>query len=281
MLTEGTPSSGFRNTLIWPAITLLALIGGCAKSTKPYGDGPGINPPSKAELAAVPDAIPKKEPPSAYGNPQSYEVFGKNYYPMKTATGYREQGIASWYGRKFHGRRTSSGEPYDMYAMTAAHRTLPLPSYVRVTNLVNQSNIIVKVNDRGPFHANRLIDLSYVAAWKLGITQEGTGLVEIEVVNPEVAIQPQPVITKPASAPGKLPQLFVQVGAFSQHKNAVRLKHNLANQLSTPVQVHQSGAAPGTGYKVQVGPIGSVALCDLLTQRLNELGIQDTHIVIR
>ena len=128
--------------------------------------------------------MPKVESKSKYGNPKSYVVFGKRYYVKDSAKGYVEQGIASWYGTKFHGRRTSSGETYDMYAMTAAHKTLPLPTYARVTNLENGRSVMVKVNDRGPFHQNRIIDLSYSAATRLGIVKTGTGRVEVEAIDP-------------------------------------------------------------------------------------------------
>lgn len=162
---------------------MLAL-GAC--STKRYSssggyyedDGPGAIPP---DVANIPDAVPRSEPRSRSGN-KPYQVFGKQYVPISDAAGYRERGVSSWYGKKFHGRPTSSGEPYDMYAMTAAHRTLPLPSYVRVRNLENGRSVIVRVNDRGPFLNNRIIDLSYAAAAKLGIIGRGTGMVEIETV---------------------------------------------------------------------------------------------------
>ncbi|MEM7468811.1 MAG: septal ring lytic transglycosylase RlpA family protein [Pseudomonadota bacterium] len=142
-------------------------------------DGPGqARKASRAEKV-----VPKKEPLSKYGNPESYVVFGKRYYTLKSAAGFKERGIASWYGKKFHGRKTSSGEVYDMYKMTAAHKNLPLPTYVEVRNLDSNKVITVRVNDRGPFHAGRIIDLSYAAAQKLGIVANGTGRVEIRVVD--------------------------------------------------------------------------------------------------
>jgi rare lipoprotein A len=130
------------------------------------------------------DQIPKVEPLAKYGNPKSYEVFGKTYYTLPSSKGFVERGIASWYGKKFHGRLTSSREPYDMYAMTAAHTQLPLPTYVQVTNLKNGKQVVLRVNDRGPFHGNRVIDLSYTAAKKLDIIQQGTGLVEVRALDP-------------------------------------------------------------------------------------------------
>ena len=135
-------------------------------------------------LASIPDAVPKPERKAKYGNPKSYVVFGKRYYPKVNSQGHVETGGASWYGRKFHGRKTSSGERYNMYAMTAAHKTLPLPTYAKVTNLENRRSVIVKINDRGPFHGNRIIDLSYAAATKLGVVQNGVAKVEVRAIDP-------------------------------------------------------------------------------------------------
>lgn len=140
--------------------------------------------------ADVPNAVPKKEPLSPYGNPPEYERNGVTYHVLKSAKGYDKVGIASWYGPEFQGKRTSSGEPYDMYAMTAAHRTLPLPTYVEVTNLENGRKVIVRVNDRGPFKKNRLIDLSYMAALKLGIVGSGTARVRVRALTPGGTLSP-------------------------------------------------------------------------------------------
>ena len=198
------------------SIVLIAIVGmvmatGCShRNTKAEHssagqdyDGPGA--PYKDQTAmAVPDAVPRAEPLSKYGNPESYTVYGKTYNVMPSSLGYREIGYASWYGRKFHGRRTSSGEIYDMYAMTAAHRTLPLPTYVRVRNLDNGREAIVRVNDRGPFHSDRIIDLSYAAATKLGLVEAGTAKVEVEAIDtgssiaqPADPLPPPPPISEP------------------------------------------------------------------------------------
>lgn len=147
-------------------------------------DGPGENPPDVAVLAAVPEPEPRIEPLHRFAN-NPYNVFGVDYVPMKLATPFRQRGLGSWYGRKFHGQRTSSGEPYDMYGMTAAHPTLPIPSYVRVTNIGNGRSVMVRINDRGPFHPGRIIDLSYTAAWKLGYLNAGSTPVEVELVTPD------------------------------------------------------------------------------------------------
>ncbi len=145
------------------------------------GDGP---PESEFDVTHIPNATPRIEPLSRYGNPNKYEVFGKHYYTLPHSDGYSAEGTASWYGRKFHGQRTSSGEKFDMYGMTAAHRSLPLPTYAKIENLHNGKEVIVKINDRGPFVKNRLIDLSYAAAKKLGIHSSGTGKVRITAIDP-------------------------------------------------------------------------------------------------
>ncbi len=266
------------------AIAASVLITAC--STNRIGridrrDGISQNYPPPADIDAIPDAVPKDEPRSRYGNPQSYVVFGRRYHTLPDHKGYSARGIASWYGSKFHGQRTSSGEAYDMYAMTAAHKTLPLPSYVRVTNLKNNRSVVVKVNDRGPFHDNRLIDLSYTAAWKLGITAEGTGLVEVVSINPQ---DPKPSAPeKPARLKkgNMLPELFLQVGAFGSSENAQRLKKRLEEQLRTQVLIENSDNPRRPIYRVQVGPIASVELADHLSQKLARLGIADPHVVIR
>lgn len=147
-------------------------------------DRPPTDPPD-VDLDDIPDAVPRDEPRSRSGNPAEYEVFGRTYRTLPSAEGYEEEGIASWYGEEFHGRSTSSGEPYDMYAMTAAHRSLPLPSYVEVTNLDNGRTVVVRVNDRGPFHGNRLIDVSYAAAHRLGLIGPGTARVRIRALRTE------------------------------------------------------------------------------------------------
>ncbi len=144
-------------------------------------DGPGANPPQ--DLAAVPDAVPRAEPLHRFAN-RPYQVFGKDYVPLTRVAPFKQTGMASWYGRRYHGNATSSGEKYDMYAMTAAHPTLPIPSYARVTSLATGRSVVVRVNDRGPFHAERIIDLSYTAAWKLGYAQAGSARVEVEAVLP-------------------------------------------------------------------------------------------------
>ena len=166
-------------------------------------------------MDAIPDAVPRIEPRSTHGNPVAYEVFGKRYFVLATADGYRERGVASWYGPTFHARPTSSGEPYDMYAMTAAHKTLPIPAYVRVTNLGNGRSVVVRVNDRGPFVDNRIIDLSYTAAYKLDMTRAGTAFVEVEAITPGTLVETAQGVTAAQPPPTlQAPVLFLQAGAF-------------------------------------------------------------------
>jgi len=257
---------------------LLLLVTACGSITEKGDSAPTKVP----DVANIPDAVPRDEPRSKYGNPSSYEVFGKRYYTLSSSRGYNEKGIASWYGTKFHGRRTSSGEPYDMYAMTAAHKTLPLPSYVEVTNLNNGRKVIVKVNDRGPFHENRVIDLSYSAATKLGIVAKGTGLVQVRAIS---AGQAPATATKITSAPAQeltsgSVGMYLQVGAFSTENRAEQLKTKVQQQIGDAVRIVPFVKPGGNIYRVRIGPLASVEYGDSLATRLVELGFSDAHIVI-
>ena len=225
-------------------------------------------------MESIPDAVPRIEPRSAHGNPPFYDVLGRRYYVLASADGYLERGVASWYGPTFHGGNTSSGEPYDMYGMTAAHKTLPLPCYARVTNLRNGKSIVVRINDRGPFVANRLIDLSYTAAAKLDLIREGTTLVEVRALSPTVPDE----LTRSAAQPP--PALYVQAGAFADQQHAQRLLARLQAAglervfIASPLQ-------NGTHlYRVRLGPVESVAQFDELTARLTALGIPDARLAI-
>lgn len=208
-------------------------------------------PPKSSEippdLHKIPDAVPQAEPRSRYGNPASYEVLGKTYRVMDSAHGFTEKGYASWYGKKFHGRRTSSGEPYDMFAMTAAHKSLPLPSYVRVTNKKNGKTAVVKVNDRGPFHPGRIIDLSYAAATRLDIINDGHAMVEIEVLNPDDPA-PQPATAPPPS------QGWLQVAAYFDPINAVALREDLTRSGLKRIQILVGDENGTTMHRVVIGP---------------------------
>lgn len=232
------------------------------------------NPP---DVSAVPDAEPVPEPPSKYGNRSPYTVLGETYVLLPSAKGYRETGKASWYGKKFHGLRTSSGERYDMYKMSAAHRTLPLPSYVRVTNLANNKSVIVKVNDRGPFHSDRILDLSYAAAARLDMLKTGTAHVRLEAIDPAEyqarqggQRKPAPPAEPPPPGPARF---YVQVGAFSEAANAAALQNRLMDLVYAPVGIANSGS-PAVN-RVQVGPFFTREDAEKVSQiiRDNDLGL--------
>ena len=205
----------------------------------------------------IPDAVPEAVKPSRYGNPDSYEVFGKTYHVKESSEGFRQKGIASWYGNKFHGQRTSSGEEYDMYAMTAAHKTLPIPVYVEVTNIDNGRVAIVKVNDRGPFHPGRIIDLSYAAATKLGVAQTGTANVSIRVVSSageKNRRRSDAIVESPADEDGKL---YVQVAAFATEENALQQLGKLQSEGFSDVRLHTESKKGKAVYRVRIGPLPS------------------------
>ncbi|MEE9571447.1 MAG: septal ring lytic transglycosylase RlpA family protein, partial [Candidatus Neomarinimicrobiota bacterium] len=236
-------------------------------------------PTVPSDVSSVPDAVPKSEPRSRYGNPDSYIVFDKRYYVMSESGGFIERGIASWYGKKFHGRRTSSGETYDMYAMTAAHKTLPLPTYAEVINLENKKRIIVKVNDRGPFHENRIIDLSYTAATKLGIVANGTGLVEVRAIDPnKYPGKGAPVRTVSLEKGGK--GFFIQLGAFANLLNAERLREKLGPIGDNLLRISQVIVEGETIYRVRIGPLFKIDDADKIVTQLASLGVNNHHIVI-
>ncbi|MDD3518520.1 MAG: septal ring lytic transglycosylase RlpA family protein [Chromatiales bacterium] len=257
-------------------ILLMLTIAGCAGT-----GGRDAGPAQAPDASRIPDPVPRAEPRSRYGNPESYVVNGQRYHVMASGDGHVEQGIASWYGTKFHGRRTSSGETYDMYAMTAAHARLPLPTYARVTNLENGRSVVVRINDRGPFAKNRIIDLSYTAAQKLDMVRKGTALVEVRALDPG---QPDPgaaPVYVDAGQPLGGHRIFVQVGAFSSEQNAERLRANLASHTLGSVRLFQA-QVPGQGavYRVRIGPLASVDQADRLTQELERIGHGDYRIVV-
>ncbi|MGZ5087205.1 MAG: septal ring lytic transglycosylase RlpA family protein [Usitatibacter sp.] len=258
---------GLRHALLALCVAMLASACGTlqkavkpAPSSKYYSDdGPPEAIPEN--LDAIPNAVPHDEPFHRYAN-RPYTVFGRTYVPVVNKDPIRQRGIASWYGRKFHGQKTASGEPYDMFAMTAAHPTFPIPSYARVTNLKTGQWVVVRINDRGPFHSNRVIDLSYAAAARIGLASAGSGMVEVERVfeswepPPAAAVAetppPAPVVETPvvvAEASG----LWLQLGAFSSRESAESFRDHATRELSwnhEPVQV-----APREGlYRVRLGP---------------------------
>lgn len=255
------------------AVLMLALIlAGCGTSSKRGGgyykdDGPHASVPSN--LDSIPDAVPRVEP-LASGPNRPYVVFGKRYVPDTSERAYRQEGLASWYGKKFHGNPTSNGESYDMYQMTAAHPTLPIPSYARVTSRVNGRSIVVRVNDRGPFHSDRIMDLSYVAAHKLGIIGPGSGPVLVERILPteiramqNAAPGTAPEIYAlpdvPAARPVALttgPGVYLQLGAFSQADNAHKLANRVNDLLASAGPSATIEQTSGL-FRVKMGPYAS------------------------
>ena len=229
------------------------------------------------DVARIPEPVPKAEPRSRYGNHSPYEVFGKRYHVLPSARGYVKRGIASWYGTKFHGRPTSSYEPYDMYKFTAAHKTLPLPTFVRVTNIENGRSIVVRVNDRGPFKDDRIIDLSYAAAIKLGIHVKGTGMVEVRALDPDHPEARPLAGAGPAEAP-KMPanrprgRIYLQVGAFSNRDNAHALERRLEKARFKPVNVHKGEGSGRTVYRVRIGPLADANEAARIAERVREAG---------
>jgi len=262
---------------IFVCLALLSVVAAC--SSRPAHDsGPG----ARTATSRLPtDPVPKQEPRSRYGNGPYYKVYGKTYRVLDTSYGYQERGVASWYGRKFHGRMTSSQEPYDMYTMTAAHKTLPLPTYVRVRNLRNNRSIIVRVNDRGPFVDNRLIDLSYAAAVKLDMIRDGTSLVEVTAISFDDPPPGEIRASNPPPQPLAEPRgnIFVQVGAFGEIGNARRRYALLQDGGIGPLNVHEDKTASQTLYRVRIGPIADVIQYDSIVAELQRLGITETHLV--
>jgi len=241
-------------------------------------------PAQPIDVSAIPDAVPRAEPLSRYGNPESYMVYGKRYHTLPSSKGYSERGTASWYGTKFHGKRTSSGEPYDLYGMTAAHKTLPLPTYVKVTNLQNGRSVIVKVNDRGPFHDDRIIDLSYTAAAKLGILGHGTGKVEVTAIDTGSGDTLQMASAAPPTATqtnATRATLYLQVGAFSSQENAERLRNEILGQQIAEVRIVEMESATGTFYKVQVGPLTDTTEADRVVRAPKPLGISESRSIVQ
>lgn len=313
------------------AAVMLVLLGGCslaptkdpepqaaptpAPATQPGApragggyykdDGPGDTAPP--DLAAIPDAVPRPEPLHRFAN-RPYQVFGRDYVPATELKAFRERGVGSWYGRRYHGLRTSSGEPYDMYAMTAAHPTLPIPSYARVTNLANGRSVVVRINDRGPFLAGRVVDLSYTAAWKLGYIEAGSARVEVETLLPGAVVAaaapaarpdaapippatPAPAATPAPSAPPANPPaptpvaaaatpaaavapvagpgIYLQVGAFATPAGAEDLRERLKRDLDWLTQAIHVFAVDAL-HKLQIGPFQSREAARPVAERLRK-----------
>jgi rare lipoprotein A len=248
---------------------LVVLLGGCTFGV-PIGDR-GQQPTAGAPATT----------PSQQGNPSSYVVFGKRYYVLDNSAGFVQRGVASWYGTKFHGRSTSSGETYNMHAMTAAHKTLPIPVYVHVKNLDNGRSAVVKVNDRGPFISGRIIDLSYAAAKKLGVDGPGTANVEISVLSQGES--------KPASVVRSIPlqenldddlPLFIQMGSFASQMNASNLVKNLLDANEKAAKISELQTEAGLMYRVRVGPLFDIDEANAILSRLRDKGFPAAHIVV-
>jgi rare lipoprotein A len=285
------------------AVALLALLLGACASHKPrptdssppprgadaretsrpqaerYRDEHDGGPAQPAvDVSTLVEPTPKVEPRSRYGNKAEYSVLGHTYRLLPDAHGYVERGIASWYGNKFHGYMTSSLEPYDMYRFTAAHKTLPLPTYARVTNLENGKSVVVRINDRGPFHENRLIDLSYAAAVRIGIWPKGTGLVEVRAIDPahpEVAPLPRTVTAQAGSA-----RIYLQLGAFGDRANAERVADAARRSGIDRVDIASVNIDGRVVHRVRVGPLADVAAADAMTPRVERLGVGTPRVAI-
>jgi len=272
-----------------PLLAISCLAIAACGGNKIKGDGP---PTGSSRIPDMPgDAVPRPEARSKYGNGPVYEVLGKRYTVMPSATGYKERGVASWYGKKFHGNLTSNRETYDMYAMTAAHKTLPLPTYVRVRNLRNNKSIVVRVNDRGPFVHNRIIDLSYTAAMKLDMIKDGTSLVEVTAINFDPPSGDRPVRQSAGGPSGPIAaasaptgssnpnRVYVQVGAFGDRANAERRLGDLSRVRIGNAFIHEERSADRVLYRVRIGPVADVVQYDVLVEELENIGITDPYLI--
>jgi rare lipoprotein A len=260
-----------KTILMSGAVAFALTLAGCSstpptqqapsKASKAGGyyldDGPEANPPP--DLDAVPDAVPRAEPLHRFAN-RTYTALGTTYTPMTQRSAHSEEGLASWYGRRFHGKKTASGERYDMYAMTAAHPTLPIPSYARVTSLANGKSVVVRINDRGPFHSKRVIDLSYTAAHKLGYLKQGSARVRVESLDPDGYDTGGELLGQ---------GIYLQVGAFSRADNALQLLDRLQRELQ--LEAGQTRVVLNRSlHRVQLGPYPSDAAAHSDRMRVRE-----------
>ncbi len=268
-------------------LAMLVLVLDACSPHRSFIESDDYAPAQNVDIHKIANAKPRYEPRSARGNPKSYDVNGQTYYVMTSNVNYVERGTASWYGSKFHGRLTSSGDPYNMYAMTAAHKTLPLPTYARVTNLQNGKSIIVKINDRGPFVNGRIIDLSYVAAQKLEITKNGTGYVEVRAITPgyqdttkTATVKSKPAQIHPASYQHKShgSNLYLQVGIFDKRDNAEQLSTKLSRLPIPDIRVTRDISNSQPRYRVRIGPVNGDHEADQLIKMLARQGIKGFRI---
>jgi rare lipoprotein A len=277
-------------------ISLLLVLALEACSTSPpkkkgayyKDDGP---PKGSVDMSSVKDAVPRSEAYSKTGN-KPYVVFGKRYVPLKSNAGFQQKGTASWYGKKFHGKRTSSGESYDMYKMTAAHTVLPIPSYAEVTNLKNGRRVIVRINDRGPFKHDRVMDLSYAAALKLDIVRTGTGQVKIVSITDKGPQATSKAVSKPAPLPvvinsatthqgaqGKQ-KIFIQIAAFSNQEGAKKLQQRLQADGYSNIKIEQIEKDGLSIYRVRMGPIKKASETDFIQADLQHDGYTGARIIV-
>lgn len=273
-------------------VLVLALVA-CGSRGRERPVQPGKAPPPRYEpldgppnvpfdVDAIPEPVPKYEPLARYGNHSPYEVLGKRYQVLPQSAGYVERGTASWYGTKFHGRLTSTREPYDMYQFTAAHKTLPLPSYARVTRLDNGKSVVVRINDRGPFVGTRLIDLSYAAAVKLGVHLTGTAPVEVRVLHAGDDVNAQrPHVRQPRPSPvvGSGGSIYVQVAAFSARANAFAYRRRLLASGFDEVRVFTARTDGGRVWRVRVGPLRSQDQAEAVRARLRSGGFGEPRVL--
>ncbi len=272
----------------WSGICLLlvmVVVAGCAsspRSSSRYALNQDRAPAGHFDASGLADAIPRYEPRRAAGNKSPYTVWGKQYWVLESADGYVQSGTASWYGEKFHGHKTSNGEVFDMYAMSAAHKSLPIPSYARVTNLENGRSVIVRVNDRGPFHGDRLIDLSYAAAIKLGYQGQGTARVEVAAitVTPDgamtVAGEPMPGMDPLTGEEAGARALFLQLGSFSHQAPAQLMAEQAEAVVATAVRVRAVETAAGRFHRVQIGPFQTDGEAEQTRRQLEASGFEES-----
>ncbi len=231
------------------------------------------HPDGELDISLLQEPVPRNDPKSKYGNKSPYTVLKKKYFVLESSDGYRERGIASWYGTKFHGRKTSSQEIYDMCQFSAAHKTLPIPSYARVTRLDTGQSVIVRVNDRGPFHDGRIIDLSFAAASKLGINKTGTAKVEVVAIS---AGEPMPAVAQTVTATDESKN-YLQVASFSSEDNAKNLKDRLQDADIDQVFIQKQRLDGNPLWRVRIGPLGEVEMRSI-QDKLQELGLKGLRV---
>jgi rare lipoprotein A len=266
-----------KNRCCYSLVLIVSIMtaSGCSP-VKQLLDAGDSAPDQAIDPATIKDAVPREVTVTRAGNKNPYTVLGKTYHLLPSSEGYSEEGVASWYGTKFHGRPTANGEPYSIYGMTAAHRTLPIPVYVKVTNLENDRTVIVRVNDRGPFHSGRVIDLSYAAAVKLGYDKQGVAKVLVEVIDSKTdPVKTEPVETAVIAQPERY---YLQVGAFKSLESATKLQTKVISSTKQLVQVKAS--EPAGFYRVQLGPLNSIEQVQQVTEKLVELNIKKSQLII-